>query len=413
MKCPNCGEEVTGDVPFCPHCGQNISTRSRRKLRFILIDVQEDRRFRHLASAAVIAVVIVAVLAVLLALGGTDEDPQAGPTIGPSADDIVISDSEYIDLGGDFDSGALTATIDSGGQMYISLTDQASSGFTSYTWILRNEFLNSSQSITKTAANLTWVSPSIGQYSVTVHCSNPDGSETAVYVGTIEYCGNIHTLHSFTHDGVSYSVYVDVTYQEFQDGMSYDTGPSRNDPSASSGAGFIDTSGCVSLLSQRLQEAYAAANPGAPTDGADYAGYILSFVQSCFTVGSDIFYHSTGTYWATPAETLFTTVGDSGDLSVLAASLLRAAGFDAGIAVVQGHGFVAVAIDGYTGPAEAPSGYHTVRVTDSGRQYVLCEVSRGALPMGCVQDAYGYSGGHLTYYGEASAEGDGLSVPTE
>ena len=74
QECPNCGEKVEEDVLFCPHCGQNISVRSKRKLRFILMDVQDDRRFRHLASAAVLTVVIVAVLAVLLALDIGNDD---------------------------------------------------------------------------------------------------------------------------------------------------------------------------------------------------------------------------------------------------------------------------------------------------------------------------------------------------
>lgn len=413
MKCPNCGEDVTGDVPFCPHCGQNISKRSRRKLRFILIDVQEDRRFRHLASAAVIVVVIVAVLAVLLALGGSQDDTSSGTDVGPSVDDIVISDTEFIDLGGDFDNGDLTATLDTNGQMYIALSDDISSRYDSYTWILRNENLNQSQSITKTGAELTWVSPSIGLYTVTVRCESEGDVVSAVYVGTIEYCGNMHSLHTFTYGGSTYSVYVDVTYQEYRDGLAFGDESSRSSPSAASGSGFINTAGCVGLLSQRLLDAYTAANPGASTNGAAYAEYVLSFVQQCFTVGSDIYYHSTGTYWATPAETLFTAVGDSGDLSVLAASLLRASGFDAGIAVIQGHGFAAISLNGYSGPSQMPSGYHTVRITDSGRQYVLCDVSDGSLPMGCVPEYFGYSDGHTTYFGQASAEGDGLSVPAQ
>ena len=92
MKCPNCGMEVEGDSPFCPHCGQNISVRSKRKLRFILMDVQDDRRFRHLASAAVITVVIVAVLAVLLALGTGGDGPD-DDNVGPSDGAIIISDT--------------------------------------------------------------------------------------------------------------------------------------------------------------------------------------------------------------------------------------------------------------------------------------------------------------------------------
>ncbi len=416
MNCPNCGGEVTDDVPFCPHCGHNLEGRKhKRKLRFILMDVQDDRRFRHLASAAVITVVIVAVLSVLLALGGTGttDDSPFSPTLGePSSDAIIVSDTSYIELRGDFSNGSLNARLDSSGQMTIWLSGSASEGFSTYTWILRDENTNTAQEITKNAPSLVWVSPYLGTYTVTVVCSSDTGSDE-VYVGTIEYLGDIHLQYSFPYNGENYTVYVDVALDEYADSVYSTSVPSsvRHSSDVASGARFIVVGDAVSSLSQRLLDAYTARNPSAPTDGPEYVNYILSFVQNCFKVGSDTYYHSTSTYWAFPAETLYTAVGDSGDLAVLTASLLIASGYDAGIATVNGHAFATVSLDRYTGPTEIPDGFHVLRVIHDGKYYYLCTVDEVSATAGCVSDAYGYSDDHFTYYGETASEGSGMAFP--
>ena len=411
MRCPNCGEDVNSDAPFCPHCGQNISRRSHRKLRFILMDVQDDRRFRHLAAATVITVVTVAVLAVLLALGtpgsGTSDD---GGRIGPSDDAIVVSETDYIELTGGFEDGTMNAYLDSGGQLIIRLSADASRGFDSFTWILRDEFLNKTQTITKTASDLTWVSPYIGVYTVTVDCLSSETGETSVYYGAIEYCGNTHTQYSFTFDGHVYTVYVDVPYAEYRhyssDDVAYAT--DRSSPGAESGRLFITTDGAVGALADRLTAEYRDANPSAPLNDQRFADYIVCFVQSCMAAGSDTFYNSSSVYWAFPSETLYMGAGDSGDLSVLAASLLQACGYDSGIAVIHGHAFVTVVVDGYV-DQDPPEGFHTLSVTDGGTRHHLTEVSEGRVPLGCVGDGYGYSNGRFTYYGQDSSADSGMA----
>ena len=412
MRCPNCGEDVTDDVPFCPHCGHNLeSRRQKRKLRFILMDVQDDMRFRHLASAAVITVVIVAVLSVLLALGGNagDGDGSSDTVYGePSEDAIIVSDTSFIELSEGFEDGTLSARMESNGQMSIRLSDEASEGCVSYTWILRDEFSNTSQTITKDTPDLTWVSPDLGRYTVTVHCMMEDGSGS-VYQGVIDYMGDSHVQYSFSYGDYQHTVYVDVSLGEYMryahaSGIPDDV---RHSPDAADGARFIVADGAVATLVQRLQTEFSAHYGGTPTDGPEFAEYILCFVQSCITVGSDTYYHSASVYWAFPAETLYMAVGDSGDLAVLAASMLSAAGYDAGIAVVNGHGFAAVSLDGYSA-SEVPDGCRSLTISQGGARYLICEVSDGHMPLGCVDEAYGYSSGHFTYYGSTAGVGSGL-----
>ncbi len=406
MNCLNCGMDVPEDVPFCPHCGHNNSAKSRkRRLKFILMDVQDNRRFKHLASAAVITVVIVAVLSVLLAL--PSEEPEAG-THGLSDYAIIISEAEYVELGGSFQTGDMTAYMQ-GSTIFFRLSDFAAEGFDEFTWIVRNEFLNKSQTITKYTPDLTWTSMCVGSYTITVSCLSTETEETATYIGLIQYCGDIHTQYSFSHGDITYAVYVDIPFDEY---MLYRTAnvSVRHDPSPNAGVQFVTENGAVAVLAEKLAEQYQARNPESALDTTDYTGYILSFVQNCFSVGSDTFYHSTSVYWAYPSETLYTGVGNSGDLVVLATSLLRASGFDAGIACVNGHSFVALALDGYTGPSEVPDGYHMLRVGYGGRYYHMCEVDSENIPIGCVRECYGYSGG-FTYYGEATGSDSGLAFP--
>ena len=416
MICPNCGEDVTDDVPFCPHCGHNLKGRKhKRKLRFVLMDVQDDMRFRHLASAMVIAVVIVAVLSVLLALGSTDtsDGPSRNPLLGePSDDAIVVSETAFIELGGGFEDGTMGARMDGSGQLTIWLSDGSSEGFDTYTWILRDENTNTSQTITKNTPSLVWVSPYVGTYTVTIHCTSSTG-ESAVYTGMFEYMGDSHVQYSFAYGGSTYAVYVDVTLSEYLACLHDPDTPDvvRHSPDVTSGARFVTADGAVATLAQRLLSAFVSNNPSSPTDGPEYADFVLSFVQSCFSIGSDTYYHSTSTYWAYPAETLYTAVGDSGDLAVLAASLLRASGFDAGIASIDGQAFAIVSLDDYEGPETVPKGMHVLSVDRDGGSYLFCSVDEGPTPVGCVDDAYGYERGRFTYFGKAADENSGMAIP--
>lgn len=408
MKCPNCGEDVPDeDVLFCPHCGQNLAgRRSRRKLRFILMDVQDDRRFRHLASAAVITVVIVAVIAVLFALDVPDDDTSPSSGDGPSPDAIIVSDTAYIELGGAFDDGTMSASRN-GGELQLRLSSDASSAYDTFSWIVRNETTNESQYVTKETPDATWIISTVGIYTVTVICSDTETGETAVYIGTMDYRGDVHAQYGFTYDGRNYTVYADVTYAEYS---SYAGSGSRNVLTPEAAVGFIVTDGAVQTMADRLSSAYLAQNPGASVTGSGYAGFVLAFVQSCFKVGTDMYLHSSSVYWTYPAETLYTGIGDPGDLAVLAASLLLASGYDAGVAIVNGHSFVAVEVQGYSGPSDVPDGYHVLRVQHDGTQYLLTELTEGYVPLGCVGDAYGYSGGRFTYYGQTSTDGSGIAI---
>ena len=291
MRCPNCGEEVESErTPFCPHCGQNLTGgRSRRKLRFILMDVQEGRRFRHLASAAVIAIVIAAVLSVLLVQwddpDGNGLGPGATNVTGPSDDAIIVSDREYVELFGDFEDGDLLASMTDAGEMRISLDPRSSSGFDTFSWVLKNDSNGTYETITKDtgtypdATSINWISPGIGRYTVTVSCSSTVTGETAVYMGWFVFYGDHHMQYSFVHDGVPYTVYIDVSLEEYL--YASGSGGPRGTSSVSEASTFVTESPSVKALAGRLSDAYMKTHGGEIGDRSDYAAFILDFVQSC------------------------------------------------------------------------------------------------------------------------------------
>ena len=419
MRCPNCGEEVESErTPFCPHCGQNLTGgRSRRKLRFILMDVQEGRRFRHLASAAVITIVIAAVLSVLLVQwddpDGNGLGPGATNVTGPSDDAIIVSDREYVELFGDFEDGDLLASMTDAGEMRISLDPRSSSGFDTFSWVLKNDSNGTYETITKDtgtypdATSINWISPGIGRYTVTVSCSSAVTGETAVYMGWFVFYGDHHMQYSFVHDGVPYTVYIDVSLEEYL--YASGSGGPRGTSSVSEASTFVTESPSVKALAGRLSDAYMKTHGGEIGDRSDYAAFILDFVQSCLGETSDTVLYNKAVYWAYPAETLYNGAGDSGDLSVLTASLLRASGFGSGLATVHGHVMALVSLDIYEEPSDIPYGYHVVHVTAGGERYLLCETT-AEVPLGCVGTAYDYRGGTFRYYGEDASGDSGLWV---
>ncbi len=409
MRCPNCGAEVEPDgAPFCPHCGMNLlNRRNKRKLRFILMDVQDGRRFRHLASATVIAIVVVAVLSVLLVEWDEPEgvDPPAVQT-GLPDDAIQVSDTSYIIPMEGFDDGTMTVEFTETREFRFELSDSLAQGYDSFTWVLSGGPTGTYLYTTKDTADTNWASPEMGRYTITVECEGDGG--TAVYSASFEYIGDRHVQHSFTFDGRTYSVYVDVTLDEYLESSS--PSPDRSTASVEEAAGFVVIDDCVTTLSERLRDAYLRANPSEDVSSQRYAEYLVAFVQSCMTDVPDIVSHSMTVYWAHPAETLFWGAGDSGDLAVLTAALLEESGFDSGIAIIHGMTFAVVSMERYTS-ADAPSGYHVVRVDRDGEYYYLIDAIAD-VPIGYVPEGYGYSDGSFTYYGSDVSSESGMALVT-
>ena len=411
MKCPNCGETVSDEIPFCPICGQNLSSgRSHRKLRFILMDVQEDRRFRHLASAVIIGIVIVAVLSVLLTSIGETEPEITPPSMGPSESALRVPGSDdYIEFYEGFDDPGFSAgwvTEKGKNKLHITLSSKISGSYTDFSWIIRNEITGDIQvSINKLEAEITWANPSVGIYNITIACSS-DSKEDYTHTGRMQYFGDSIRTDAFEYGGRTYSVETVVRNSEYLNLTSQSDTVPRTSSSASDSASFAEPTDSVNLLAGRLSDAFLRNNPDLKTNGPEFASFVMTYIQSCYREVSDTLSHSTPVYWAYPGETIYFHQGDSGDLSLLLASLLKASGYDSGIMLMHGKTFAAVALD-YT-PSDIPSGLHSISLSYENRRYILLEPME-SFPLGCIDDAFDYRFGKCYYYGTATDDCGGFA----
>ncbi len=400
MRCPNCGETVSDDVPFCPGCGQNLATgRPKRKLRFILMDVQEDRRFKHLASAIILAVVIMALLSVLLTAPAEETRTGDDPKPGPSGTAILVpGTSDYIELLEGFGDRGFGARLTEGSsgryELRVTLDSKVSGNYSTFSWVVHNEATGANQVSIKDQAEIVWSNPSPGAFSITVTCSTDSGAQH-VNVGRIQYFGDSAWQGTFEYNGRTFSVEAKTGLDEYLS-LSSKTA-SRGTEDAKEAASFATVTDSVSLLAGRLQDAFLKIYPETGIKGPEFASFVLTYIQGCYKVVSDTEAHSALTYWAYPGETIYLGQGDSGDLSVLAASLLKASGYEAALLLHHNRTFLAIK-SGYTA-GDVPDGCVFVSFTQENERYILCDPA-GDAPMGCVDQAYGYRSGRCYYYGE-------------
>ncbi len=400
INCPNCGESVSDDVPFCPACGHNLSVeRPKRKLRFILMDVQEGRRFKHLFSAIIIAVIVIAVLSVVMTAPTQTDDPVPSPGPGPSENAVLVpGTSDYIELYDGFQEPGFSAFFQQNSkdkqELHITLDSSISGNYSNFSWIIRNEVTGSIQVSIKDRAEIVWSNPSVGIFSITVACSTDSGDQYT-HVGRIQYFGDSVWSGSFDFNGRMFSIRAEAGLKEYLsltsasgDRATYDT---------ATAASFVRSTDSVSLLAGRLQDAFLRIYPDVGIKGPEFASFVLTYIQSCYSEVSDTVSHSVGAYWAYPGETIYTGQGDSKDLSVLAAAILKSSGYETGLLLHHGRTFLALRSD-YTA-TEVPKGASFVSFTQDNVRYILCDPA-GDQPLGCVDDAYGYRGGRCYYYGE-------------
>lgn len=155
------------------------------------------------------------------------------------------------------------------------------------------------------------------------------------------------------------------------------------------------------LLSDLFPSGYGAADNTNP----NYATFLINFCQSQGTTGkenmkylTDLSTHGTDEYWNYPVETLDLMGGDCEDTSILTAALLRAAGFDSGIALLPGH---AMAIIG-TEPAGTPAPIASDALLEYGEYYVksmdgywMLETTNSQFFPGVISGVFAFSTFHI------------------
>lgn len=413
MFCPHCGKEVEGkNLGFCPYCGQDLSPsitslEGQGAARSIpRVPSEGGRKNLIIAAVALIAVVAVVCAAFLLLDDGMDDNDQPAIIITVGQGNADGEYGEFIELSGQFSDGTLSAYLDDNGQMVITLNKSAASGFDRFVWTLRDMNLGTYYSRTTNQAEMVWISPDVGRYTITVFCYHDgDDGHTAEYTGYVNYVGDRYGQVQWYYNDRMFSVGYTVSVSEY---MTYSRSASEavrfgDDPSAITT--MTTTDGCVSSLESELRRAYEGAFGNAY--GYGYADFILSFVHNLTFVYDSVAYGYED-YWAYPAETLYRGAGDSEDLAILYASLCRAAGYEVGYVMLPGHTLAAVSTGQSIG-ADVPDGYHSQTVYRNGRPYQLAETTED-VPLGCISDMYTYSSGKFSVCGTVCPEWCGLYV---
>ncbi len=417
MRCPNCGADA-GRAPFCPQCGADLSMHQRRR-RAIASKV--DRRLRHFASAITILLAAISVILVVLSAVPVEDTGSVDPGVpddGPAVPDgALVLDSGYIVLSeGYLDagfSGAARVSYDRGErteELVTTLSAESLEGVQRIMWMLRCDSDGSVSYIPKSLGpdvtfedigRLTWIVSSHGEWTLTADLYAADGTLIGARSGSFAYYGDASVSYEWKHGGRTLSLTYTVSLKDYLAATGYASG--RSSSSADAARGFVSPEQ-VSELEQLIWSAYYGAFGG--TRATDYAACLVEFVGSGFRTADDILTYGTATYWAYPVETLYSGQGDSGDLCVLASSLLEAAGFSSALARLPGMWAVGVPV---ISGQDATEGAVRIVIDEKGIMYWITSLSP-FLGIGLVPDVYGYEDGAFMYYGEAAGAGYGMTV---
>ena len=153
----------------------------------------------------------------------------------------------------------------------------------------------------------------------------------------------------------------------------------QNHKSVNEMPGFCVADSSVVKLQAALKEKFLAAFPTLPTDGQEYAQFLLSFVQISKVYEYDYAQNYNCTnhldatdVWAFPSMTLYTGMGDCEDTSILLDTLYRLAGYGSGLIVLDDHVMGSVCLDSCTNYGTDAS---IDKAVYHGKKYFLCETT--------------------------------------
>ena len=279
-----------------------------------------------------------------------------------------------MELTGAFADGTLTAAMNSSGQLVITLDSSIASNYTNFYWTLVDNDTNSSiGSITKTVPVLYWNSPSAGEFTVTVICYNSN-SDSATYSGDMDSY-DVTQTYTGTYNGHSYEITVTFDYSEYETYANMNTS-GRVVTTYSDVTNFVVISDTVSDIATMLEEQYVNMyGSSASLTDANFAKFILYFVQVEFTYTLDSVQYGEEEYFAYPIETIFSGTGDCEDTSILCAALFSACGYDAAVCILPGHAIAGVALSSYTVSSYDSNNYEEITETINGKTYYGCETT--------------------------------------
>ena len=340
MFCRHCGRELSSDAMYCSGCGVPVGS----------IPSADDGKGKGSGSNPIkvlvlVVVVLVACAALLIVMSDVSEPSVTKGSVTISGglvnEDIAIDDDGLEFTGsGDVSWAYLDTSLP-----YLELNGSEYS--------VREHTMVDGPSLSV---------PSPGVYDVLLIV---DGTER--YHGVMILDGEISRTYEWTAaiGGYERSFSVDLTYT-LSEYLAYsDDDAIRYSVPTLSDSRFVVTDGPIFRLSSALADEYRSVfGYDAPTEGQDYADYLLSFVQCTIAYpdpvtysdgmyvsdedgSGDLYLYGVSEYWAYPIEVLHRSSGDCEDTSFLLCSILSVSGYDSAIVMMPSHMMVAVELESF------------------------------------------------------------------
>lgn len=219
--------------------------------------------------------------------------------------------------------------------------------------------------------------------------------------GTLTIDGLVHKDFEWTQKinwfrSYSYGISYEYMFSDYLD-RADDASAIRRSSTNLSPARFATVSDVVPLEKILRNEYLSVRGSDASVNGQDYADYLLSFVQCCFSYPDQIpkgaygkyyydetdgvgemFLYGQNEYWAYPLETIHHESGDCEDTSFLAAALFKAAGFTSGVLEIPGHMVAFVGLSDFSEPFWLPfigMTYTEMVLTETQERIYYCETT--------------------------------------
>ena len=399
MRCSGCGCELKPGEGFCPLCGNPSGSVEDSA------DVVETRsegttpatprrgmnRYKMAAASLVVLALILVLIAGSSAMGGHADDGRQVNEVG----DLIVDgslNSDLIRIYSDDGSGQIEY-VGQGSDIEWLVLDISKSAF-----VKDGDVYDHREFTHLNGPSISLTEP--GYYEVMLYV---DGHLTVIGDALLRGSMVEDYEWSRTVDGESfdYSVHFEYEFTDFYRYSMDSTGRILEEGMDPAEFAVVDRT--ILRLSDDLRDEYLDVHgEDAPTDGQDYANYLLSFVQMiigfpdqiAYVDGhfvksgdgcGDLYLYGAEEYWAYPMETLYYRMGDCEDTSVLYCALLSASGYTSGMVLLPSHVLVGVILDDYVSDPSGESQYHFVSVeVDGETMYVGDTAFDDYVPLGYI-----------------------------
>ncbi|MBP5684845.1 MAG: transglutaminase domain-containing protein [Candidatus Methanomethylophilaceae archaeon] len=346
--CPFCGRSFGGDHDVCPFCGQNLKMY-KDDLGPIMNSIQTatniDMKSPKVRITMSVVVFLLAFAGALVVFDYYDNNfnPANQEVIVPEGIVIDLQNNGYLDLVDDFANQNIKVLplYDPELKLQFDINPRYQGDYDRIVWNVMTESYNDTnmknpfyQKVTKDRSNsddiysVVWDNLCLGRFWITAECYSDDGCD--VFVGSGTYYGKMPKTYSWTYNGKPMTFDYIMSADEVKACLTADLNIRLDQQSRMPMTSYVSENDSIKELNNKLLSLYNKGVDKQYTD-ADYADFVLSFIQSCFPEVFDSYNYRVSDYWAYPTETLFRGCGDDEDRAILYCAIMKAAGMNVGI----------------------------------------------------------------------------------